>query len=52
MKMLKYEHFHTINVGQYHVHIQQDDVFVKDKDGGNNPVIIEHDVLFSKLSLT
>ena len=52
MKMLKYEHFHTINVGQYHNHIQQDDVFVKDKDGGINPVIIEHDILFSKLSLT
>ena len=52
MKMLMYENFHTINAGQDHDQLQQNDVFVKDKDGIIDPVTIEHEIFFSKLSLT
>ena len=46
------KNFHTINAGQDHDQLQQNDVFVKDKDGGSDPVSIEHEICFSKLSLT
>ena len=52
MKMLKYKNFHTSNAGQNHNHIHQNGIFVKDTDIDSNPVIIEHDIYFSKLSLT
>ena len=52
MKMLMYENFHTINVGQDHYQLQQNDVFVKTKDGGSDPIIIENEICSSKLSLT
>ena len=52
-KMLKFEHFHTLNAEQSPAQLKEnlEDIFIKNKQGDGRPVTIEHELNFSDLSL-
>ena len=48
--MIQYEHFRTLNTEQCK-DLEYEDIFMEDKESGNDPVPIEHEIRFSDLSL-
>ena len=49
-KMVKFEHFHTLNAAQCEEK-EYEDIFIDDNVSGSDPVPIEHKICFSGLSL-
>ena len=50
-KMIKFEHFHTINAAQCEEREYEDIFIEEDNVSGSGPVPIEHEIRFSELSL-
>ena len=50
-KMIRFEHFHTLNAEQCQDQQELENIFIEDKVSGNDTVPIEHKIRFSGLSL-
>ena len=50
-KMIRFEHFHTLNAEQCQDQQELENIFIEDKVSGNDSVPIEHKIRFSGLSL-
>ena len=50
-KMIRFEHFHTLNAEQCQDQQELENIFIEDKVSGNDTVPIKHKIRFSGLSL-